>query len=123
VLESELLSSSAREAELTVVVLLFLGGVNLFVVVFFGSVFLVVLLLESEALSSSELTVVLLVFLGSFLVVLLMAPLILESSELDTVELGLELDTVVLLPAFLVGSFIDGLFVAPKLFGFEVGLD
>jgi len=128
VLESELFSSSSGAAGLTVVLLVFLGGLNLFGEVFLGSIF-VVLLIESETFSwSVEEIVVLLVFLGSVnffvtvflgivLVVLFVNPLRPELSEL--VE---ELDTVVLRVAFLVGRFIGGLFVAPKLFEFEVGL-
>jgi len=131
VLESELFSSSAGAAELTVVLLVFLGGLNLFGAVFLGSIF-VVLLIESETLSwSVEETVVLLVFLGSVnffvtvflgivLVVLFVNPLRLELSEFA--ELVEELDTVVLRVAFLVGRFTGGLFVTPKLFEFEEGL-
>ena len=132
VLESELFSSSAGEAELTVVLLVFLGGLNLLGAVFLGSIF-VVLSIESETLSwSVEETVVLLflggsvnffvtVFLGIVLVVLFVNPLRLELSEFA--ELVEELETVLVLrAAFLVGRFIGGLFVTPKLFEFEEGL-
>jgi len=131
VLESELFSSSVGPAGLTVVLLVFLGGLNLFGVVFLGSIF-VVLLIESKTLSwSVEETVVLLVFLGSVnffvtvflgivLVVLFVNPLRLELSEFA--ELVEELDAVVLRVAFLVGRFFGGLFVTPKLFEFELGL-
>jgi len=60
------------------------------------------------------------VFLGIVLVVLFVNPLRLELSEFA--ELVEELDTVVLRVAFLVGRFIGGLFVTPKLFEFEEGL-